>query len=266
MSQYESPYYGGGGGYIASQSVGGSPGGAIKRSGIDKSLRPVTIKQLREATQAHADAEWHIDEIEIGPVTVVAMVIKIVPQTTNCMYDLDDGTGTIQARHWVDSSQTAEDDTIKEQTYVRVMGNLKSFGNQRFINATHIRPVVDEHETYFHTLEACTVNLILQRGPPPRPGQELKPRVNGVPNGTSPYAAQGSAAPQRDQYAHLPPIQRNIINFILSQPNHTDGVHVAAIARAVGGDANAISAALDKLMDDGLVYTTIDESHFDVSL
>ena len=39
-----------------------------KRSGIAQSLRPVTIKQLRAAEQAHPDAEWHIGEIEIGPV------------------------------------------------------------------------------------------------------------------------------------------------------------------------------------------------------
>ncbi|KAI0689782.1 hypothetical protein BC835DRAFT_1407741 [Cytidiella melzeri] len=247
-------------------STSGSPGGAIKRSGITQSLRPTTIKQLRQATQAHADADWVIDDMEIGPVTVVAMVIKISPQATNCMYDLDDGTGTIQARHWVDSTRANDDNTISEQMYVRVMGNLKSFGNSRFINANHIRPVADEHEPYYHTLEACTVTMIMQRGPPPRPGQEFKPPVNGKANGTSAYTAQGGTAVAQDKYAHLPPIQRNIINFILSQPNHTEGVHIAAIARAAGGNAHAISAALDSLMDDGHVYTTCDENHFDVSV
>ncbi len=45
--------------------------------------------------------------------TVVAQVIKINPQATNITYDLDDGTGQIQARHWVDPSQSGEDDDIK---------------------------------------------------------------------------------------------------------------------------------------------------------
>lgn len=45
-------------------------------------------------------------------------------------------------------------------------------------------------------------------------------------------------------------------------------MHVAAIARGVAsmpggtGDAAAIADALDKLMDDGNVYSSIDESHF----
>lgn len=32
------------------------------------SLRPVVIKQLHDATQTHADADWLIDGVEIGQV------------------------------------------------------------------------------------------------------------------------------------------------------------------------------------------------------
>lgn len=42
-------------------------------------------------------------------VTVVGQVVSINSQTTNCMYWLDDGTGRMEARHWVDAG--AEDDT-----------------------------------------------------------------------------------------------------------------------------------------------------------
>ena len=37
-------------------------------------------------------------------VTVVAQVLQINPQATNCVYILDDGTGRIEARHWVDNA------------------------------------------------------------------------------------------------------------------------------------------------------------------
>jgi replication factor A2 len=56
-----------------------------------------------------------------------------------------------------------------------------------------------------------------------------------------------------------------IVTFILDQPSKEEGVHVGSIARAVGGSAATISDALDKLMDDGLVFTTIDDSHFKVA-
>jgi replication factor A2 len=83
----------------------------------------------------------------------------------------------------------------------------------------------------------------------------------------------------------LPGIQQKIVNFIISQPKKEEGVHVSLIARAIGkeGDAEKIrfvvfalgcslkpgksvlSDALDKLMDEGIVYTTIDDSHFQVA-
>lgn len=48
--------------------------------------------------------------------------------------------------------------------YIRVTGGLKAFGNKRYINTQHIRPVNDPHEISFHTLEAITTTLILERG------------------------------------------------------------------------------------------------------
>ena len=68
-----------------------------------------------------------------------------------------------------------------------------------------------------------------------------------------------------DPYAHLPTLQKGIIHYILRQPHRHDGVHVQDIAKAVHGDATSISAALELLMDEGHVFTTRDESHFDVS-
>lgn len=63
-----------------------------------------------------------------------------------------------------------------------------------------------------------------------------------------------------------------------AQPISAEGIHVGAIARAVGGNAVTIryvamlhyhtrltrpfSDALDKLTDDGVVYSGVDESHF----
>jgi len=62
-------------------------------------------------------------------------------------------------------------------------------------------------------------------------------------------------------------VQQKILSFISNQPQSDEGVHVSKIARAIGqqGDAEKISDALEKLMDEGLVYSTIDDSHFNIS-
>lgn len=55
--------------------------------------------------------------------------------------------------------------TCSENVYIRAMGSLKSFGNKRYINATHLRLIKDHNEVNFHFLEAFTVELIFQKGP-----------------------------------------------------------------------------------------------------
>ncbi|KAI8998628.1 replication protein A subunit RPA32 [Trametes punicea] len=268
------------GGYLSQNSPfgsGGSPGGSARR-GTSHSLRPVTLKQLVDATQAHSDAEWVIGDVEVGQVTTIAQVLSVQPQTTNYIYLLNDGTANMEARQWVDANADEEGsnrEDIKEGIYVRVLGSLKVFGNKRYITATHIKPCKGADELFFHILEAATVTLIFERGPPPRPSEgahALMNRTNGNAPGQSAYTAQstGSAATAA-QFAHLPPLQRQIISFLLSQPKSDEGVHVAAIARHIitsggnVGDANLISEALDSLMDQGHVYSTIDDSHFSVS-
>jgi len=58
--------------------------------------------------------------------------------------------------------------------------------------------------------------------------------------GTSAYTTQSHSVGINDEFAHLPPMQRSIIKIILDQPPSDEGVHVAAIARAIGGDANKL--------------------------
>lgn len=43
-------------------------------------------------------------------VTLVAQLAEdIDPQSTNILFKLDDGTGRIDARHWLESHESAED-------------------------------------------------------------------------------------------------------------------------------------------------------------
>jgi len=271
MSQ-GNPYYpkggAGGGGFLSGGSpqgsVGGSPGGMGRREDAAQALRPVTIKQLAGATQAHADADWTIDNCAIGQITLVGQVMSSTQQATNTLYWIDDSTGRIEARKWVDSSTQDGDDkiVIENDTFVRVTGSLKMFGPKRYINATHIRPVQDYHETHFHLLEAMAVVVFHEKGMPTE--AEQNHGLNSSQAGA--YTSQTNAS-SRDQYASLPPIQREIVRFMQSQPHNPDGIHVGAIARAiVNSDANEINNAIDQLMDDGLVFSTMDDSHFNLSI
>ncbi|KAI0273735.1 hypothetical protein BC834DRAFT_225016 [Gloeopeniophorella convolvens] len=265
-------YYGntGGGGYLTGGSpfgsTSGSPGGLGRRSALSQSLRPITVKQFIHATQAHADADWMFENSEIGQVTLVAHVISVQKQTTNSVYVLDDGTGRLEARHWSDSMSEGSEgsqNSISANSFARVTGTIKIFGTKKYINASHIRPIQDPHEPFFHMLEVMTVQLFFDRGPPGSsvPGQdhqEAKPSISA-------YSAQAHQSEVKDQYSHLPPLSRSIVQFMLKQPPRPEGVHVGAIVRTTGADADAIEQALGRLMDDGIIFSTIDEEHFKMS-
>ncbi|PAV24069.1 replication A subunit RPA32 [Pyrrhoderma noxium] len=216
----------------------GSPGG--ERRGSNKSIRPLTIKQIMRAGQTHTDAEMYIDGVEISQITTVAQVINAQVKSTNRIYTIDDGTGRIEARAWLVGDDSSSDDksAINDGAYVRVT-------------------------------EVVYVSLVLQRGPPNEEKSTgshslIGNTMSGGPTNTN-YSHYASSTTVNDGYKDVTPIARRIVEFIASQPRTEEGVHVASIARHIHEDAGAISRALDELMDSGHVYSTIDESHFALS-
>ncbi|KAI4138086.1 MAG: hypothetical protein L6R39_006970, partial [Caloplaca ligustica] len=127
------------------------PKGTLSRD----TLRPCTVKQIVEATQPHPDADFKIDDVEIQQVTLVGQIRNISAQTTNITYKLDDGTGTVEVKQWVDIDATATSvgESTKPETkglvvneWVRVWGRLKALNNRRLVAAHVMRPLSDKME------------------------------------------------------------------------------------------------------------------------
>ncbi|RWA13511.1 hypothetical protein EKO27_g1617, partial [Xylaria grammica] len=157
-----------GGGFVAGGWGGGSQGGS--QSGpkpSEESLRPVTIKQIIDAEPSYAgDASFKIDGSDVKQVTIVGMVRTISPQTTNITYKIDDGTGVIEVKQWLDADKQESAEATPafgEEDYVRVWGRLKSFSNKRHIGAHVIKPVREFNEVNYHLLEATYVHLYFTR-------------------------------------------------------------------------------------------------------
>ncbi|KAF9065319.1 hypothetical protein BDP27DRAFT_1229097, partial [Rhodocollybia butyracea] len=238
------------------------------KSEISHSVRSLTIAQVNKAHQAHTDAEWTLEGQEIGQVTIIGHVVNVSQQATNNLYTLEDGTGKIEARRW--REQSSEEDAekwgnIEVDHVIRVTGHIKAFGSKKYVNAVSIHTSDDPHEIYFHMMEALTTSFAIQNGMPNGPPVQ-KPSA-----ATSAYTAQssGAATDVMAEYSGLPPIQREIVQAILSHPeNEEGGVHVGVIAKSVKGGKGTpseINEGLDALMDAGHIYTTSDDSHFQVS-
>ena len=105
-----------------------------------QSLIPTTIKQLKNAP-AHSGGEagFSLDGRDLHQVTIVGLIVAADEQATNLQYTLDDGTGTIMVKMWVDQEHdeyfAERRAQWKEGAYVRVVGQLRSFNNTKNIVA-----------------------------------------------------------------------------------------------------------------------------------
>jgi hypothetical protein len=238
----------------------------------------VTVKQIIECEETYGGSnDFRIDGAQLTQVTFVGQVRAVTQQSTHINYKLEDGTGVIEVKKWIDTDkmQTADDagaggDPLLElDSYVRVWGRLRSFNNKKHIGAHVMRPVTDPNEVNYHLLEATYVHLYFTRGPPGGGGQQN----NGAGGGgdgdgmfVDGYGAGGQTA-KTSNASHMPNLSvhgQKMYNFLLRTPGGNEGVHTDLIAQGTAMSARDVRAAMDELLAAGVVYTTLDDDTFAV--
>jgi len=298
-------------------------------------LYPATIRQLLHAKQPHPQSNFFLDGIRVDRVTCVAGIVNIREYSSMKKYLVEDGTaGRLSViLSWPIKSEIDPlvEEALQSNVFVRVIGRLKAFNGINELQATHIRPVRDMHEPFFHCLEAMAVFVYNQRSlsapgaqptsttpgmlqSPPTPQQpavetedededylsaqgsepdfdttltgidaltlvdsdsepELVPQSPPPPE--SPPLSLSRVPPletivppplQQDPYSSLSPLQRDIIIQIQENaPHFPNGVPIEVMYRRTGRSTtreSEIRPAIEDMMDDGLIYSTIDENHF----
>ncbi|ETI21656.1 hypothetical protein G647_08003 [Cladophialophora carrionii CBS 160.54] len=259
-----------GGGFVAGEPQS-SP--AQGRGGYGKdTVRPMTIKQILDAQQPHPDADFKSDGEAFNQVTFVGQIRSISTQPTNITYKIDDGTGLIEAKQWIDvnsadseSSKMDLDNSNKpklvEDGYCRVWGRLKAFNNKRHVGAHIIRPITDYNEIHYHLLEATAVHLFFTRGPPSSLDGNAQANGHGNANhaagGTGGGGAGGATADAH--LSHISPLGRRILATLKNTPQSNEGLHVQMIASHMGVSTNDVYKGAEELVAAGVIFTTVDD-------
>ncbi|KAF8475924.1 hypothetical protein BDZ91DRAFT_710600 [Kalaharituber pfeilii] len=257
---------GGGGGWLSATQGGGSqasPGSGSKGGSKANTLRPVTIKQILEASQSTPDGDFKIDDRDLTHITFCAQLLSISEQSAFNTYHVDDGTGSIDVKQWIDVDSSYANDVrskLTEQSYVRVLGQLRVFSSKRMVAAHSIRPVQEYNEVIHHFLEATVVHLHFTRGPPEQFFSGGASGGDVVMGGTSGALAawSGGEGGGDAAFAGLKPSERTVMRF-LKMKGETDGVHINVIVQKTGLPITEVVKAKDKLMGLGHVYTTVDD-------
>lgn len=239
---------------------------STKRSYGKDTLRPVTIKQLLDAHHPHPDADhFMIDDSETTQVTFIGQVRNISAQTTNVTYKVDDGTGIIEVKVWVDADtlQAEEEggmvrkDKPVEQGYARVWGRLKQFNNKRHVGAQYIRAIQDHNEIAYHLLEATVVHLHFAKGPLDQLQANGGAQANG-PGGQQAITNGGGGGGASDLAGVSIPA-RKVLQALRATPQTNEGLHAQVIAQTTGLELTEVNKAGDELMGLGKIYTTVDD-------
>jgi len=250
------------GGYIANSPnnpdspTTDSPTNKKRSGGLNQSLIPVTIKQLHNATQGQPEDIFRVDGRELNQVTFVANVLQISNLTTNVNLLVDDGTGKIEVRVWLDTDDKNDHmaqkrGDWKEGSYVRVFGNLRSFQHKRSVVGFKVIPITDFNELTYHFLEVIHVHLYHTRG---AVGQ-APPIVNNYSNSTA-YQRQPMATSNSMADIHQSVMQ------VISNAGANEGVSVAFICQQLNRSEAEVKQAIDFLSGEGHLYSTIDEDHY----
>ncbi|AEO66829.1 uncharacterized protein THITE_2047529, partial [Thermothielavioides terrestris NRRL 8126] len=232
----------------------------------DDSLRPVTIKQLIECKEAYPGADLAVDGVPTTQVTLVGQVRSVNPQAVNVTYRIDDGTGVIDVKKWIDADKADNTPRFAPDTYVRVFGRLSSFNGRKHVGAHYIRAIDDFNEVNYHLLEATYVHLCLTKGglaDLQQQQQQQQQQQVGDDGGDSMFVDGGYGAGggiSSDGPPRLSVCSRNartMYNYLVNTPG--DSQHINQISAGTGLPVRDVLAASAELLDNGLIYTTDDD-------
>ncbi|KAI8913897.1 replication protein A, subunit RPA32 [Powellomyces hirtus] len=258
---------GGGGGFFSPGGISASqesPSARGRGTSTNQSLRPVTIKMLLEAKQLVPDSPFVIDENELSLCTLIGQIKSINQQSTNITYILHDSTGSIEVKKWIQSDETdydaAQRDSCHVGSYVRIFGHLRVFQNKRSLLIFNIRPIAGADEISFHLLEVMYVHRMLIKGMDNSGGAHAPMDQNSVYAAGNGNGVGGAEMAVNDK---LPPLHQQVLNFAKQYTHLDEGAAKSDIVQRLRGQASeaTIRDAVQDLLNDGMMYTTVDEDH-----
>lgn len=198
-------------------------------------------------------------------ITFVGQIRNINTQSTYITYKVDDGTGLVEVKWWMDpeanqDKMDVESESTKsklvEEGYCRVWGRLKEFNNKRHVGAHVIRPISDYNEINYHLLEATAVHLFFTRGPPSdaQTNGHRTAAANGVQGGATEYGSGVDSA-----LSSCSSLARKVFAALKNTPQSNEGLHVQMIASSMGMPVSEVYKGAEELLGTCLIFTTVDD-------
>jgi len=254
-----------------------TPGGSSRtRKGYDEqNLVPVTIRMVLNAEMPSCILA---DGREPHQVKLVAAVRESTPGSTNIMYTVEDGTGKIDVKEWVDSDSdnTAivklRERAQNDSTYVRIIGKITEYEGRKEIIGYSVRPVSSGNELTHHFLEVVhsaekfkSGNQIV--GAPTNYGAGMNTSGmgfggNGIqPQSVTPVKQHGMTENSGND------IKKALFDYFSNNSAPSDvGTPLLPFIQQTSATytESQIRQAVTDMSSEGMLYSTIDENYYNL--
>jgi len=264
------------GGYTQSQAdvpMDASQGSPQKgqAGGDTNALIPVTIHMMENAVVSGAEAK--VDGRVAHLMIMVGAVEDVNRQQGHMEFALNDSTGKMKARFFFPSTSDLKMwDFVQNGVYVTAVGGLKDKPTLHF-SVVALHPVKSPDEISHHIIEVAHSSLrsrgkLLGKQSASTKAAEFSsappPAVAAIPRPMVPTSNPVVPAPatSKSEAAESGPLRDRIAAFLSSQqaPEGVAFTQLTTHFNTVGSEV--VRAAINELMDDGTLYTTIDDDHF----
>lgn len=240
----------------------GEPAAKKGRSESDRSsCIPVTLKILQEAVgkkDENPGSELQVHGMEPGMLIVVGTIESLTRQNMSLEFSLNDGTGRMKARYFTSDAQPTDLGNIKEGSYVSVAGNVRTAPSLHFA-VTFMRLVDSADEVSHHMIEAAHASLKAKERPPTASSQDIMKAPTPM------HTSQPSQEATKVALSGMA-LQAAVLDFIKREAEgKEEGIAgVAVIQHLNPTPAAEVVSMLQKLVDDGELFNTTDEEHFNI--
>jgi hypothetical protein len=170
--------------------------------------------------------------------------------------------GEIKAHYWIDEEETMGSSNIMINSYARVVGALRSQGDSKSIMIYKIHPVSGINEVNTHYIEVINARFQAEHfanaDGKPLNGNVHKMDVDGPQQNSAVPAAEGGLEGLNAKEK----VVFKMIQGALADQSETGYGRDEIIARFPHFSTEEINAMLGKMTFEGLIYTTVDNDHF----
>jgi replication factor A2 len=195
-------------------------------------------------------------------VNFIAAIKNVTDASTNIVYEVEDGTGSMDVKQWLDDNDSSvvmdmRKDTMKENIYVKVIGQVKEFDGRKMVVANSVRPLSTGNQLTHHYLEVMYISEKFKRADsivaPAQMPMLATHSLGGNFGGSTPVSAGGHNGSQKNR----------VLALLREHDRGEEGVSIQLCVQMLPDMSEAeIRKAVEMLSEDGDIYSTIDENHY----